>query len=134
VQHVGHELLEARILHARDAFRAREIRRGLIAAGLTLARVVDQELRDLAERPAFLAAVHDEAGSARLCLAHALLEAVRQIGAAGANVRTEHIRTVALVVHAAGQRRAGSWIALGSPKIYSVMPPIGGRNTCNRGA
>src|SRR5215213_6483721 len=57
VQHVGHELLEASILHARHAFGAFEIRRGLIATLLPLARIVDEELRDLAERAAFLAIV-----------------------------------------------------------------------------
>ena len=71
MQHVRHQLLEARVLHAGDAFGALEIGRGLIAALLALARVVDQELGDLAERTAFLAVVDDQAGAAVLRLADA---------------------------------------------------------------
>src|SRR5690606_33409808 len=59
VQHVGHQFLEAHILHAGDAFRALEIGLGPVAALLPLARVVDEELGHLAERPAFLAVVDD---------------------------------------------------------------------------
>src|SRR5262249_7098478 len=43
VQHVGHQLLEARILDARDAFGALEIGCRLVAARLALPRVVDEE-------------------------------------------------------------------------------------------
>ena len=39
--------------------------------------------------------------------ARALLDAVHQIGPAGADVGAEHVRAVALVVHAAGDRRGG---------------------------
>ena len=39
--------------------------------------------------------------------ARALLDAVHQVGPAGADVRAEHVRAVALVVHAAGDRRGG---------------------------
>ena len=69
VHHVGHQLLEARVLHAGDAFGALEIGRRLVAARLALARVVDEELGDLAERAAFLAVVDDQAGAAVLRLA-----------------------------------------------------------------
>src|SRR5690606_34801218 len=54
LQHIRHQLLETRILHACNAFGAFEIGGRLIAAGLTLSRVVDEEFRDLAERAAFL--------------------------------------------------------------------------------
>ena len=68
MDHVRHQLLEARVLDAGDAFGALEIGRRLVAARLALAGVVDQELGDLAERPAFLAVVDDEADAARLGL------------------------------------------------------------------
>ena len=55
VQHVRHQLLEAHVLHARDALGAREVGVGAVAALLALARVVDQELGHLAERAALLA-------------------------------------------------------------------------------
>ncbi len=79
-----------------------EIRFRPIAAGLPLARVIDEELRDLAERAPFLAVVDDHADAACLRLLHAHLDAVREIRAAGADVGAEHVRAVAFVVHAAG--------------------------------
>ena len=102
VEHVRHQLLEARVLHAGDAFGALEIGRGRVAALLALARVVDQELGDLAERAAFLAVVDDDAELALLRGARAFLDAVDEIGPAGADVGAEHVRAVAFVVHAAG--------------------------------
>ena len=60
VQHVRHQLLEAHVLDAGDALGALEVGRGAVAARLALARVVDQELGHLAERPALLAVVDDQ--------------------------------------------------------------------------
>jgi hypothetical protein len=54
VEHVGHQLLEAGVLHAGDAFRPLEIGRGLVAALLALSGVVDQELGHLPQGPASL--------------------------------------------------------------------------------
>ena len=102
VHHIRHQLLEPGVLHACDAFGALEILGRSIAAFLALACVVDQKLRDLAERAAFLAIVNDDAESAGLSGACAFLDAVDQIGTAGADVRAEHIRAIALVMHAAG--------------------------------
>src|SRR5690242_12483848 len=47
---IGHQLLKAHILDAGNAFGAVEIGVGAVAAHLPLARVVDEELGDLAER------------------------------------------------------------------------------------
>src|SRR5580692_594202 len=102
VDHVRHQLLEARVLHAGHAFSALEILRSRVAAFLTFARVVDKEFRDLAERTAFLAVVDDDAEAAFLPGARAFLDAMNQIGAAGADVGAEHVGTVALVMHATG--------------------------------
>ena len=104
VQHVGHQLLEAHVLHAGDAFGAGEVLGGGVAALLALAGVVDQELRHLAERAAFLAGVDDEADAAALRAVDALLDGVREVGPAGADVGAEDVGAVALVVHARGQR------------------------------
>src|SRR5689334_21763443 len=49
MQHVGHQLLEAHVLQAGDAFGALEISRGAVAALLPFAGVVDQELGHFAE-------------------------------------------------------------------------------------
>ena len=102
VHHVRHQLLEPGILHAGDTFGALEILGRGVAAFLALARVVDQEFRDLAERAAFLAVVDDDAEPAGLSGARAFLDAVEQIGTAGADVRAEHVGAVAFVMHAAG--------------------------------
>src|SRR5580704_12356920 len=99
---VRHQLLETGVLHAGDTFGALEILCRRIATLLPLARVVDEEFRDLAQRPAFLAIVHDDAEAAGLAGARAFLDAVDQIGTAGADVRAEHIGAVALVVDPAG--------------------------------
>ena len=118
LQHVRHQLLEAHVLHAGDALGALEIGRGAIAARLALARVVDQELGDLAERPALLAVVDDQPDAAGLGGRDADLDAVHQIGPAGADVGAEHVRAVALVVHPAGDLRGRigeRW--RGSPKM-----------------
>src|SRR6185503_9911125 len=97
---------ESRVLHAGNALGALEILRRRIAALLALACVVDQEFRDLAQRAAFLAVVDDDAEPAGLPGARALLDSVKQVGPAGANVGAEHVRAVALVVHAAGDLRS----------------------------
>ena len=60
VQHVGHQLLEAHVLHAGHALGAREVLLGAVAALLALARVVDEELGHLAERAPLLAEVDDQ--------------------------------------------------------------------------
>ena len=80
---------------------------GAVAALLALARVVDEELRHFAERAAFLAAVDDEPDAAGLRAADALLDRVRQVRPARADVGAEHVGAVALVVHARGERDVG---------------------------
>jgi hypothetical protein len=107
VEDVGHQLLEAHVLHAGHALGAREILVGRVAAHLALARVVDQELGHLAERAAFLARVGDEAHAAALRALDALFDGVREVGAAGADVGAEHVRAVALVVDARGEFHLG---------------------------
>src|ERR1700721_1549437 len=101
VDHVRHQLLAAGILHPGHAFGALEILRGGIAALLALASVVNQELGDFAERAAFLAIIDDDAEPAGLPGARAFLNAVKQVWAAGADVRTEYVGAVAFVMHAA---------------------------------
>ncbi len=98
MEDIGHQLLEAHVLHAGHALGAREVLVGRVAAHLALARVVDQELGHLAERPAFLARVGDEADAAALRAADALLDGMREIGPAGADVGAEDVGAVALVV------------------------------------
>ena len=102
MQHIGHELLKAHVLHAGDALGAGKILIGAIAALLPLARVVDQELGDLAKRAAFLAKIDDEANAAGLRRRNALLDRVHQIWPARADIAAKDVRAVALVVHARG--------------------------------
>src|SRR5262249_1658840 len=60
---------------------------------------------DLAERATFLAVVDDNAELALLRGAGAFLDPVDQVGTAGADVRAEYVRAVALVVHPTGDPR-----------------------------
>ena len=113
---VGHQLLEAHVLHARDALGAIEVLRRRIAAGLALARVVDEELGDLAERAAFLAIVDHHADAALLRHLDADLDAMREVRPAGADVGAEHVGAVALVVETAGDLRLGLAELRTSPK------------------
>src|SRR6185312_2454952 len=84
-----------------DTLGPREVGGGLVTARLTLACVVHEKLRDFSECPTFLAIVDDESGTAGLSLAHAFLDAVREIRAAGADVRPENVGAIALIVDAA---------------------------------
>src|SRR5580700_8361410 len=102
---VRHQLLEAGVLNAGNAFGALEIGRRRVAALLPLARVIDQEFRDLAQRPAFLAVIDDDAETAGLATAGTFLDAVNQIRPAGADVGAEYVGAVALVVDPAGDLR-----------------------------
>src|SRR3984893_13864291 len=107
VENVGHQLLKAHVLHAGDAFGATEIAVGGVAAGLPFAGVVDEELGDLAQRPPLLAVVHDDPDPAMLRGLDADFDAVHEIRPARADIGAEDIRTVALVMDAAGDNRVG---------------------------
>ena len=153
VQHVGHQLLEAHVLHAGHAFGAGEVLVGRVAALLALARVVDQELGHLAERAALLAGVGDQADAAALRALDAFLDRVREVRPAGADVGAEHVGAVALVVHARGQldrrdrpgragrrrcrpsaRRSAAGTPRGRARVTSsgYMPPVSSNSTRRR--
>jgi len=106
IRRIRHQLLKAHVLHAGNALGAAEIAVDGIAAWLSLAGVVDEELGNLTERAALLAAVNNDPDPAPLRGLDADSDPVNEIRAAGANVRAEDIRTVALVVDAAGDHRA----------------------------
>src|ERR1700733_6366810 len=122
VEHVGHQLLEAHVLHPGDAFGAAEISVGAVAADLPLTRVVDEEFGDLAERAAFLAVVDDDPDPALLRGLDADLDTVHQIGPASADIGAEHVGAVAFVVHAAGDHRAGVADALDLAEQIDRLP------------
>src|ERR1700691_5343875 len=103
LQYVRHELLEARVLHAGYALRPRKIGCSLVTARLSLACVVHQKLGDFTERASFFAVVDDEPRAAGLRFTHAFFDAVRQVRTAGADVRTEDVRAIALIVNTAGE-------------------------------
>src|SRR5215831_1379357 len=99
---IGHQLLEPGVLHSGYAFGALEIGRRLIAALLALARIVDEELGDLAKRAALFAIIDDNSEPAGLGRPRAFLDAVNQVGAAGADVGAEYVGTVAFIMDSAG--------------------------------
>src|SRR5262245_6933265 len=94
VQDIRHQLLKAHVLHAGDALGPREILLGTVAALLTLAGVVDEELGHLAEPAAFLAEVDDQPDAAALRAADAFLDRVGEIRPARADIGAEDIRAV----------------------------------------
>src|SRR6185295_17143109 len=108
VDHIGHELLEPRILHAGHAFRPLEISSSCVTPLLALARVVDEKFGHLAEGAPFLAVVDYDAESTRLGTACAFFDAVDEVRSAGADIRAEHVGAVAFVMHAAGNVRPGT--------------------------
>src|SRR5215472_4989772 len=85
VKDIRHQLLEADVLHPGDAFGPAEIGVGAVAARLPLARVVDEELGDLAEPAPLLPVIDDVSDAALLGGGDANSDAVDEIGAAGAN-------------------------------------------------
>src|SRR5215472_7633504 len=107
MKNVRHQFLEPHVLYPGDAFGAAEIGIWAIAAQLALAGVVDEEFGDLAKGSPFLAVVDDNPDPAPLRGLDAHLDAVHEIRPASADIRSEHIRAVAFVVHAAGDHDAG---------------------------
>src|SRR6516165_3502362 len=101
MDHIRHQLLKAGILHAGDAFSALEIGRGGVSSLLALARVVDQELRHLAECASFLAVVYDDAQSGGLSAARAFFDTVDKIRPASADIGAEDVGPVALIMYPA---------------------------------
>jgi hypothetical protein len=101
VQHVGHQLLEAHVLHAGHAFGALEVgRRGRRRPGACArCRPGTWSPRPAPGLPCGCRRSGRRRPAAPL---DAFLDGVRQVGPAGADVGAEHVRAVALVVHAAG--------------------------------
>mmetsp|Transcript_34503 Transcript_34503/g.62946 ORF Transcript_34503/g.62946 Transcript_34503/m.62946 type:complete len:479 (-) Transcript_34503:89-1525(-) len=99
VQRVGHQRLEPGVLDAGHVLGAVEVLLGPVAALLPLALVVHQVLCHLAESAALLAVVDDHARATGLRGLDALLDGVREVRTAGADVRPKDVRPVALVVH-----------------------------------
>src|SRR5262249_62121450 len=99
-------LLKTRILNPRHAFGPLKVRGGHIASFLSLTCVVDKELRHLSKRSPLLAIVDNDAEAARLSHAHTFLDAVNKIGPARAYVGPDNVRSTALVVHTASNRRS----------------------------
>mmetsp|Transcript_29329 Transcript_29329/g.94042 ORF Transcript_29329/g.94042 Transcript_29329/m.94042 type:complete len:234 (-) Transcript_29329:916-1617(-) len=102
VERIRHERLEASVHNAGHVLRAVEVLLGGVAVLLALAAVVHEVLGNLAEGAALLTVVDDDASAASLGRLHALLHGVGEVRAAGADVRSEHVRAIALVVHAHG--------------------------------
>src|SRR5215472_1630107 len=94
VEDIRHQLLKAHILDAGDAFGAAEIAVDPVAARLSLAGIVDEELGDFTERSSLLAVVNDDPDPALLRGLETDCDPVNQIRAACANVRPKDVRTV----------------------------------------
>jgi hypothetical protein len=101
MQNVRHQRLEPHILHPSNHLRALEVLIGRIASPLP--EIVDEVLGDLTQCTTFLAEVNDEANSAALSAADALLDGIDEVGLAGADVGTEDVGAVTFVVDADGE-------------------------------
>mmetsp|Transcript_51127 Transcript_51127/g.122994 ORF Transcript_51127/g.122994 Transcript_51127/m.122994 type:complete len:429 (-) Transcript_51127:1632-2918(-) len=119
VQDVWHENLESRVRHARHLLCAVEILRGPVAAFLALAHVVDEVLCHLSQGAALLPEVNANSCSSPLGTLDALLDGVRQVRPASADVGAEHVAAIALIVHAAGELHGLVGDLLGvAPDVY----------------
>src|SRR5690606_10927476 len=107
LKRVGHQLLKAHILYAGHALRAVEIFSSGVAVFVTLPGVVHQKFRNFSERAAFLSKVNDETGAAFLRRFDGLFNSMNQIWPAGADVGSENVGAVALVVYTACERFTG---------------------------
>ena len=125
VQHIGHQLLKTHVLHPRHTLGAQEVLVGAVAPYLPLAGVVDEELGDLAERSALLAAVGDQAHPAGLRAPDAFFDRVGQVGAAGADVAAEHVRAIAFIVHPRRQRHVRIGQVARVAEDVERLPPDG---------
>ena len=115
--------LEARVLNSGNLLRTIEIILRRITALLALSGVVDQVLGHLTEAAALLAVVDDQAGAATLSRLDGLLNRMREVGTARADVRSEDIRAIAFVVNAARQLNIFVWNGI------RVAPDIDGHST-----
>jgi hypothetical protein len=103
-------------------------------------------LGDLSQSSSLLSEVDDNTAATILCLFDGFFDTKDQVRTASADIRSEHVATVALqnTVSSGSYRKSenytSSWIRrdsrtdssdilAGSPKQYTVRPPIGGRNT-----
>mmetsp|Transcript_65176 Transcript_65176/g.173780 ORF Transcript_65176/g.173780 Transcript_65176/m.173780 type:complete len:527 (-) Transcript_65176:281-1861(-) len=101
VQDIGHEDLEAGVGHASHLLGAVEILGRLVTALLALTHVVDEVFCHLPKRSALFSEVYNDSCAASLSTLDALLDGLRQVRPACADVRAKHIAPVALVVHPA---------------------------------
>mmetsp|Transcript_91701 Transcript_91701/g.230452 ORF Transcript_91701/g.230452 Transcript_91701/m.230452 type:complete len:286 (-) Transcript_91701:329-1186(-) len=113
MEDIGHEHLEARIRDTCHLLRAIEIFCGSIPTLLALAHIVDKILGHLAQCPALLPEVDADACSSILCCLDALLDGVRQIGPARANVRAKHVAAIALIMDPHSELHRLIWDLLG---------------------
>ena len=100
LEDVRHELLAASVFDPGDVLCHLEVSLWAVPPFLVGARVVNAELGDLTKRAALLPVVDDEAASSPLGALGRFLDRVDQIRTAGADVGTEDIGAVALVVRA----------------------------------
>lgn len=105
VENVGHESLEAHVLHTRNVLRSLEVFAGPIFSSFPC--IVHKVFGHFPKGSALFAEVNDHAATAFLRFFDGLFDAERQVGAACANVRPEHVASIALVVDTEGEPGAG---------------------------
>jgi hypothetical protein len=95
VQNVRHESLESHVFDTSNVLGPLEVVGRAISSSFT--GVVDQILGDLSQSSSFLSEVDDNTAATVLCFFDSFLDTEDQVRAAGADIRSEYIATVALV-------------------------------------
>mmetsp|Transcript_362 Transcript_362/g.984 ORF Transcript_362/g.984 Transcript_362/m.984 type:complete len:286 (+) Transcript_362:625-1482(+) len=109
MQDVWHQDLEASVCHTCHLLCAIEVLRSLVTTFLALAHVVHQILRHLAQRTAFLAEIHADTRPAFLRSLDALLDCMRQVRPARADIGAKDVAAIALIVHSASKLHRLIW-------------------------
>mmetsp|Transcript_44547 Transcript_44547/g.172724 ORF Transcript_44547/g.172724 Transcript_44547/m.172724 type:complete len:230 (+) Transcript_44547:3230-3919(+) len=98
VEHVRHEFLSSRIDQTGNLLRHLEVHVWTVTTFLIPTKVVNPELCNLSEGSSFLPEVRDDTTAPFLGSFNCSLDGVDKVWTTGADIRSKHVRPVALVV------------------------------------
>jgi len=106
VQDIGHQGLETHVLDTSNVLSTLEVLASAVLASLS--SIVDEVFGHFTQSAALLTEVDDNTASASLGFLDCFLNTESEVGAACANVGTEHVTSVTLVVDA--ESKLGVWV------------------------
>mmetsp|Transcript_111 Transcript_111/g.135 ORF Transcript_111/g.135 Transcript_111/m.135 type:complete len:276 (-) Transcript_111:476-1303(-) len=120
---IRHERLESSVLYTRHAFCAVEIVLCGVPTLLTLTSVVNEVLCHLSKTAPLFPEVNHDTTSSTLCSLDAFFNRVGEVGTTCANIRSEHITSITLIMNTTGQLDilVGNGIRI-SPNVDSKSP------------